>query len=99
MTRNRITFLAVAALAVVFDAHATLFRLPLDADATIHFYYDHDSSSGLADWKCGTQTYDGHDGTDYTGGNATRGTPIYAAASGSIVTAIDGFGDGFGGST
>jgi murein DD-endopeptidase MepM/ murein hydrolase activator NlpD len=78
---------------------AIRFRLPLDADSGIHFYYDHDSGSGTSDWKCGTQTYDGHPGTDFTGSNATRGTPIYAAGDGTVNTHVDGYGDGFGGST
>ncbi len=91
--------LAAVAMLLAAPAPAVLLRLPLDNDTSIHFYMDHDSSSGLSDWKCGTQTYDGHSGTDYTGANASRNTPIYAAASGTIVTAIDGYGDGFGGST
>ncbi len=102
LTKQPILWPAVAfllGLLVVPVANATLFRLPLDADSGIHFYMDHDDTSGEADWKCGTQTYDGHPGTDYTGSNASRNTPIYAAASGTIVTAIDGYGDGFGGST
>ncbi|MFN7141423.1 MAG: peptidoglycan DD-metalloendopeptidase family protein, partial [Limisphaerales bacterium] len=48
---------------------------------------------------CGTQTYNGHRGTDYTGSNASRNTPIYAAADGTIHNKVDGFGDGYGGNT
>jgi murein DD-endopeptidase MepM/ murein hydrolase activator NlpD len=94
---------AVAGLAgiglLLTPAHAVLLRLPIAVDSGIHFYYDHDSGSGLADWKCGTQTYNGHRGTDFTGANASRHTPIYAAASGTLQSKVDGFGDGWGGNT
>ncbi len=69
------------------------FRLPLAADTTTHYYYDHDPTSGRQDWKCGTATYDGHRGTDFSGG--PRGKAIYAAASGTLEYKIDGFGDGY----
>jgi murein DD-endopeptidase MepM/ murein hydrolase activator NlpD len=69
----------------------------LAVNTSVHYYYDHDSSSGISDWKCGSETYDGHRGTDFSGG--PRGTPIYAAHSGTLGYKIDGFGDGFYGST
>lgn len=79
-------------------SHAVvLFRLPLATDTTTHYYVDHDSTTGLEDWKCGTQTYNGHRGTDFSGG--PRGKTIYAGAEGTVGYKIDGFGDGFLGST
>jgi hypothetical protein len=80
-------------------AQATpLFRLPLATDTTVHYYRDDDRASGpLTDWKCGSSTYDNHTGTDFSGG--PRGTAIYAAASATLKLKVDGFGDGFLGST
>ena len=68
------------------------FRLPLATDTTTHYYFDRNTASGstLA-WNGTTQTYDGHTGTDFSGG--PRGRAIYAAAGGYIVTKVDGFGD------
>lgn len=75
---------------------AVLFRLPLATDTAVHYYYDHNTSSGIDDWKCGSETYNGHRGTDYSGG--PRGKAIYAAAVGTLSYRIDGFGDGYKGS-
>ena len=79
------------------SAEAVTFRLPLSSDTSVHYYYDHDSSSEILDWQCGTKTYNGHRGTDFSGG--PRGGNIYAAAEGTLDYKIDGFGDGFIGST
>ncbi|MDB6125519.1 MAG: Peptidase, family [Pedosphaera sp.] len=70
------------------------FRLPLAANTAVHYYYDH---GGVTDWKCGGETYSGHRGTDFSGG--PRGKAIFAGASGTLGYKIDGFGDGFAGST
>jgi murein DD-endopeptidase MepM/ murein hydrolase activator NlpD len=70
-----------------------LFRLPLAANTAVHYYYDH---GGVTDWKCGGETYSGHNGTDFSGG--PRGTSIYAAANGSLRERVDGYGDGYAGS-
>lgn len=86
-----------AGLLAVSTNAAPLFRLPLAANTAVHYYYDHDSSGGLADWKCGGETYNGHRGTDFSGG--PRGKTIYAGGSGTLGYRIDGFGDGFAGST
>ncbi|MFN7137775.1 MAG: peptidoglycan DD-metalloendopeptidase family protein [Limisphaerales bacterium] len=72
------------------------FRLPLSSDTSVHYYYDNNASSGISDWKCGTETYNGHRGTDFSGG--PRGRPIYAGAVGTLSYKIDGFGDGYRGS-
>src|SRR5690242_16745715 len=70
-----------------------LFRLPLASNTSVHFYLDH---GNVTDWKCGGETYSGHNGTDFSGG--PRGTPIYAAAVGTLIEKVDGFGDGYAGS-
>ncbi len=87
------TCLAAALVLGVAPVHAVLFRLPLASDTTTHYYFDHGSTT---DWKCGSQTYSGHRGSDYSGG---RGNPIYAGAIGTVSYKIDGFGDGGWGST
>jgi hypothetical protein len=72
-------------------AQAVKFRLPLSSDTTTHYYYDNNTSSGIDDWKCGSQTYNGHKGTDFSGG--PRGRAIYAAAVGTLGNKVDGYGD------
>lgn len=82
-----------ALLFTSFATHAVLFRLPLSSDTAVHYYYDHNSSSGIQDWKCGAETYNGHRGTDFSGG--PRGRAIFAAAVGTLEAKMDTFGDGF----
>ena len=91
--------LTAAALLAVTSAQASpLFRLPLAVDTSVHYYYDDNRSSGvMTDWKCGSSTYDNHNGTDFSGG--PRGTAIYAGANGTLKEKVDGFGDGYVGST
>jgi hypothetical protein len=92
----RVTCSVAALLLITGTAHAVKFRLPLAVNTSVHYYYDH-AASGIDDWKCGNETYDGHRGTDFSGG--PRGTAIYAAAVGTLGYKIDGFGDGYKGST
>lgn len=75
---------------------APLFRLPLSSDTAVHYYFDNNSGSGLDDWKCGSETYNGHRGTDFSGG--PRGRAIFAGATGTLNQRINGFGDGYPGS-
>lgn len=72
------------------------FRLPLSSDTAVHYYYDHAKGGKIDDWKCGDETYNGHRGTDFSGG--PRGREIYAGAVGTLDYKIDGFGDGYYGS-
>lgn len=94
--KTHLTLLLASFAACSLNA-AVLFRLPLAVNTSVHYYYDHNSTSAIDDWKCGGETYDGHRGTDFSGG--PRGTAIYAAAVGTLSYKIDGFGDGFKGST
>jgi hypothetical protein len=95
--KNSILILTSGLLLAGAANAAPLFRLPLAVNTSTHYYYDDDSRSGyIADWNCGGSTYDGHNGTDFSGG--PRGTAIYAAASGILHYKIDGFGDGYAGS-
>ena len=85
-------FAGLVASLLVFEGsvRATAFRLPLAANTTTHYYFDH---GGVTDWKCGGETYSGHRGTDFSGG--PRGKPIYAGAVGTLYYRIDGYGDGY----
>ncbi|MGA2297797.1 MAG: peptidoglycan DD-metalloendopeptidase family protein [FCB group bacterium] len=63
---------------------------------SIYNYVDHDPTSGLQDWNCGTTTYDGHRGTDIV--NApyafymmdNNQVEVIAAAPGTIIDRADG---------
>src|SRR5262245_49208601 len=92
---HRVCILAMLLLATA-SAHAVKFRLPLSSDTAVHYYYDHNASSGITAWNCSGNSYDGHQGTDFSGG--PRGRAIFAAASGILNYKIDGFGDGYAGS-
>jgi hypothetical protein len=72
-------------------AENVLFRLPLAVDTTTHFYFDRDTTTAAHAWDGTTHTYDGHTGSDFSGG--PRGKPIYAAADGILTAVVDGFGD------
>ncbi len=64
------------------------FQFPMDNYYGVNYFYDNNASSGWRqDKNCGTHTYDGHRGTDFT---AYYGNNLYAAASGSIYHRVDG---------
>ena len=55
-------------------------------------YVDHDTSEGIKDFRCGTKTYDGHEGTDFSLESFRRmdsGVAILAAADGRVTQVID----------
>jgi murein DD-endopeptidase MepM/ murein hydrolase activator NlpD len=57
---------------------------------------DHASDSGTADYRCGTLTYDGHDGTDIrvpTTAAMKAGVDVVAAADGKVLRTRDGMED------
>lgn len=93
MTGGLMTGILLAA--TTLDAEVR-FRLPLSADTSVHYYYDLVKGGKAGDWKCGKESYDGHRGTDFSGG--PRGREIYAGAVGTLDYKIDGFGDGYYGS-
>jgi MYXO-CTERM domain-containing protein len=68
------------------------YRWPL-AGGTVTAYYDH---GNVTDWRCQSNTYSGHDGTDI---GVPRQTQIFAALGGRVKHRTDGFGDGYLGST
>lgn len=65
-------------------------------DCFIQNYVDHDPTSGLSDYQCRQQTYDGHSGTDIRLVNLpqmNKGVPVLAAANGTVVAIRDGMTD------
>ncbi len=69
----------------------------LGRNCSIQNYVDVDSSSAAKDYKCGTLTYDGHNGTDFRlrSLDAQRaGVNVLASASGRVLRARDGIPDG-----
>jgi len=74
--------------------------LPLDCKfgetCFIQQYFDHDPSAGTKDYRCGTMTYDGHDGVDLripTMEAQQRGVSVLAAAAGIVKAVRDGIAD------
>lgn len=73
------------------------FGLPIEGEPGKDFfivnYVDHDDDSEkIRDYQCGTKTYDGHQGTDFTLASFARmdsGVRILAAADGIVFFAVD----------
>jgi hypothetical protein len=64
--------------------------LPLEKDAWIRYnaLFDDDPTSGIKDWQGGTNTVNGHQGTDF---GVPVGTPVVCAAPG-VVKFVDDWG-------
>jgi hypothetical protein len=66
----------------------------INVDCYYVYYIDHDlGGTGLEDFMCGTETYDGHSGTDIilpSFHEMDAGVDVYAAAAGTVVEAKDG---------
>ncbi len=103
MSHRLATALTLSSLAGVLavtqaDADA-LPRLDLPVDCEIgqtcmiQFYVDHDPSPVARDYRCGTLTYDGHEGTDIRLPDLVtmrRGIPVVAAADGVVLRTRNG---------
>ena len=59
----------------------------------IQQYADHDPTNGAADYTCGAETYDGHDGTDFRIPYLTSDVNVIAAAGGVVKALRDGMED------
>jgi hypothetical protein len=73
---------AAGALELSFPLGCTLGQ-----DCYIQQYVDHDPTTGVHDYLCGTLSYDGHDGTDFgipTLADMDRGVAVLAAADGEV---------------
>lgn len=91
----------LSALSVFGSANAELppFQLQkpivctIGQDCVVQQYPDHDPGPGVSDYRCGAQTYDGHDGTDFRIADKAaqaRGIAVVAAASGVVKAVRDG---------
>jgi hypothetical protein len=65
----------------------------IGTDCFIQQYMDHEAGSGAADYRCGSEAYDGHDGTDFRVPDKAaqdRGVAVLAAADGVVMRWRDG---------
>jgi murein DD-endopeptidase MepM/ murein hydrolase activator NlpD len=80
----------LAIVALTSSAAAQQYRFPLEASSGtapyVTAYRDHDTGGGLLDYNCGSDTYNGHKGTDFGIG----GFPVMNAGSRVIVAAAPG---------
>lgn len=73
------------------------FRVPIEGEEGKDFfivnYVDHAAEEGaIRDYRCGTKTYDGHQGTDFTLRSFAQmdsGTAVLAAADGTVFAVVD----------
>lgn len=87
--------LACAGQALSFDLASPL-DCTLGEDCYIQQFFDRDAGPGWQDYRCGTLSYDGHDGTDFalpTRADMAAGVTILAAAAGSVKGMRDGIAD------
>ena len=88
---------AVLLLTGAARAEDLRFGLPIackiGADCWVQQYVDHDPSTGVKDYACGAQTYDGHDGTDIRVRDTTARASVTAAADGVVKAVRDGVRD------
>jgi hypothetical protein len=93
---------ALAGPATAQDALETLhLQLPVGCEigttCFVQHYVDQDPSDGARDYRCGTLTYDGHDGTDFRVPSLAAqkaGVDVLAAAKGRVLRIRDGQPDG-----
>ncbi len=98
MRKSRLRWAAFMVLGL-FASGAKAFELSLPLDCRIgencwiQQYPDHDPGSAAVDYKCSSETYDGHDGTDFRVLNTTSDVNVIAAAPGTVVGIRDGMQD------
>ncbi|SDG16344.1 Peptidase family M23 [Limimonas halophila] len=100
----------IAAAAVFFpivgasgaSAEPPALRVPVDCalggTCSIQHYVDTKAGDGARDYRCGRQSYDGHEGTDIrvpTVAEMHDGVPVLAAAPGRVKALRDGMPDAF----
>lgn len=98
---------AVAPLAPPLAAADLSLGLPIDCvlgeSCHIQQFVDRDPGPGVADFRCGGLSYDGHKGTDFaipTLADMARGVAVLAAAAGTVTAIRDGMDDaGYSGAT
>ena len=67
----------------------------VNQDCFVQSYFDHDPGKGARDYTCGTETYDGHDGTDFRVPDLSpsRDLAVLSSAAGRVLRARDGMPD------
>ena len=92
--------IVLSILVLAGPAPALNLALPLDCalgeDCYVQFLVDRDLGPGIADFDCGSMTYDGHNGVDIalpTLADMEAGVAVIAAADGSVVAIRDGMPD------
>ncbi len=82
------------------DAPPFRLQFPLDCQpgrtCFIQQYFDHDPGPAVKDYRCGTMSYEGHDGTDFrvpTMAAQRAGVSVLAAADGVVTATRDGMDD------
>lgn len=86
-----------AAAAAPGAARAGAYRWPTTFGAVVTAHYDNNGGAGAPlDWLCGGNSYSGHRGTDV---GVPKFTDVFAGADGWVKQSVDGYGDGYLGST
>ena len=90
-------YFVVAAFAATPAAGAPRFGLPIACDigktCWVQQYFDHDATAAAADYNCGRETYDGHDGTDIRIRDTSQHADVVASAAGTVAAVRDGVAD------
>ena len=85
------------ALAASASAAPPELGLPIACDigktCWVQQYFDHDSTAGARDYACGSETYDGHDGTDFRIRDTASHADVIASAAGVVKAVRDGVAD------
>jgi len=93
LVRARPVAALVLTLLVSSGASAQSYSRPVACEDCINYWY-HVDHGDQTDYTCGSETYPGHTGTDYSlrGGNSAidDGNEVVAAAAGVVTTASDG---------
>lgn len=91
------TLAALAPLSGLALADAPRLALPLACEigktCWVQQYFDHDPSGGVRDYACGSQSYNGHDGTDFRVRDTGSRVDVIASAAGTVKTVRDGMPD------
>src|SRR6478672_13776971 len=94
---TRVLFIIVVGTTPAF---ALELSQPIDCtpgtDCFIQQYVDHDPTEGVLDYACGSETYDGHEGTDIrlrSTADVEKGVAVKASAEGTVVGLRDGVDD------
>jgi hypothetical protein len=94
-----LAFAAFSCTLLAAPASAQKFRAPVNCPSCIGYYYYVDQSSSFTaqDWNCGSNSYDGHTGSDFSLQENNRGIDkgyeVVSVAAGTVISSQDGFFD------